>query len=110
MKVWVAVLAILGGICGLTSGFLVTAFGAGFGEEQMANDGASVFWLSVLSIFLGFAAWKWSKISGIALILISVTGLFMNGLFFILAFIFLLISGILALKLGKKNKNTSVNA
>ncbi len=30
MKVWVAVLAILGGLAGLTSGSIITAFGAGF--------------------------------------------------------------------------------
>lgn len=99
MKIWVAVLAILGGLSGLASGFLVTAFGTGFGEEAMANDGATVFWLSSLSIFLGFLAWKFNKIGGIGLILISIYGLFANGLFFIVAFIFLVIAGILAFRI-----------
>ncbi|MFY0760169.1 hypothetical protein AB1K32_14965 [Metabacillus dongyingensis] len=83
---------------------MVTAFGAGFGEEEMANSGASVFWLSALSIFLGFTSWKWKKISGAGLIIISLVGLFMNGLFFILAFIFLLIAGILAFRIKPKHK------
>jgi hypothetical protein len=106
MKTWVAVLSILGGLFGLGSGFLVTAFGAGFGEEEMASSGAAVFWLSALAIILGFTSWKWHKISGFSLIAISVVGLVMNGLFFTLSFIFLLIAGIMATRLGK-NKKTS---
>ncbi|MBS4221829.1 hypothetical protein [Lederbergia citrea] len=102
MKVWVAVLAVLGGISGLVSGFLVTAGGSLFGDDAMASDGSAVFWLSALAIFLGFTAWKWNKISGIALIIISVVGFFMNGLFFTLAFIFLLIAGILSMRLKKR--------
>lgn len=104
MKTWIAVLSILGGICGIVSGFLVTAGEVVFGEEAMANDGSSVFWLSFLAIALGFLSWapKLRVISGIALIIISVTGFFLNGLFFTLAFIFLLIAGILAL-VNKKN-------
>ncbi|SDE59108.1 hypothetical protein SAMN04487777_11730 [Priestia aryabhattai B8W22] len=101
MKIWVAVLAILGGLFGLLSGFLVTAGGALFGEEQMANDGSAVFWLSALAIFLGFISWKFKKIGGWGLIIISVVGFFMNGLFFTVAFIFLLIAGIMALRMKK---------
>ena len=99
MKVWVAVLAIIGGLAGLASGFLVTLFGTGFGEDKMANDGAVVFWLSFLSIFFGFLAWKFNKISGIALIIISVYGFIANGLFFTVAFIFLLLAGILSFRI-----------
>lgn len=102
MKTWVAVLSVLGGLFGLGSGFFVTTAGTIFGEGQMANDGASVFWLSALAIILGFTAWKWNKASGIGLIVISVVGFYMNGLFFIVSFLFLLIAGILALKIKKK--------
>ncbi|AUO10463.1 hypothetical protein [Priestia megaterium] len=109
MKIWVAVLAILGGLFGLGSGFLVTVFGAGFGEEEMANSGAAVFWLSALAIFLGFLAWKFKKISGIALIVISIYGLFANGLFFTVAFIFLLLAGILSFRIKPKQATTQNN-
>lgn len=102
MKIWVAVLAILGGLFGLTSGFLVTAFGAGFGEQEMADSGAAVFWLSALAIFLGFLSWKFKKISGFALIIIAVYGFVANGLFFTVAFIFLLLAGILSFRIKKK--------
>ncbi|MBM7587744.1 CHASE2 domain-containing sensor protein [Bacillus pakistanensis] len=107
MKVWIPVLAILGGIAGVVSGFLVTAGGAMFGNESMANDGAAVFWLSALSIFLGFLSWKWQRISGWSLILIAIIGFFMNGLFFTFAFIFLLLAGILSLTLGRKLRRAS---
>ncbi|MFC7063405.1 hypothetical protein ACFQIC_16445 [Halobacillus seohaensis] len=102
MKVWIAVLSILGGISGIISGFIVTAGGEMFGEAEMANDGAAVFWLSALAIFLGFLAWKFKKIAGWGLIAISLYGFVANGLFFIFAFIFLLIAGVLALRLPKK--------
>ncbi|WP_101845483.1 hypothetical protein [Halobacillus sp. Marseille-P3879] len=102
MKIWVAVLAILGGMAGIISGFLVTAGGEMFGESQMSDDGAAVFWLSALAIFLGFIAWKFKKVGGIGLIAISLYGFYANGLFFIFAFIFLLIAGILALNIKKK--------
>lgn len=102
MKIWVAVLAILGGLFGLASGFLVTAFGAGFGEKEMADSGSAVFWLSALAIFLGFLSWKFKKISGLALIIIAVYGFFANGLFFTVAFIFLLLAGILSFRIKKK--------
>lgn len=101
MKIWVAVLSIIGGLAGLASGFLVTAFGAGFGEDAMANDGAAVFWLSALAIFLGFISWKFKKVGGIGLIAISLYGFYANGLFFTIAFIFLLIAGIMALRIKK---------
>ncbi|MED4174350.1 hypothetical protein [Halalkalibacterium halodurans] len=99
MKTWVAVLSILGGIAGVVSGFLVTLGGSIFGEESMANDGATVFWLSFLAIILGFLSWKFKKIGGISLIAISIYGLFVNGLFFIFAFVFLMIAGILSFKI-----------
>lgn len=102
MKVWVAVLSILGGLAGLASGFLVTAFGAGFGEQEMADSGAAVFWLSALAIILGFLSWKFKKIGGIGLLIIAVYGFFANGLFFTVAFIFLLIAGILAFRIKPK--------
>lgn len=106
MKVWVAVLSILGGLAGLTSGFLVTAFGAGFGEQEMANSGAAVFWVSALAIILGFLSWKFNKIGGIGLLIIAVYGFFANGLFFTVAFIFLLIAGILAFRIKPKTATT----
>ncbi len=100
MKVWVAVLSIIGGISGIISGFLVTAGGTVFGDDAMANDGASVFWFSILAIFAGFLAWvpkkMVRKLSGAFLIFFSIYGFFVNGLFFTFAFIFLLIAGILA--------------
>ena len=105
MKIWVAVLSILGGLAGLASGFLVTALGTGFGEDQMASSGATVFWLSVLAIFLGFLSWKFKKIGGFGLIIISIWGFIANGLFFILAFIFLLIAGIMALNIKKEESS-----
>ncbi|WP_243356211.1 hypothetical protein [Bacillus litorisediminis] len=101
MKTWVAILAILGGLAGIVSGFLVTAGGAVFGEEEMANDGAAVFWLSALAIILGFLSWKWKTIAGLGLIIIAVYGFFANGLFFTIAFIFLLIAGILSFRIKK---------
>ena len=103
MKTWVAVLAIIGGLSGLGSGFLVTFGGELFGEEQMSNDGAIVFWLSFLAIFFGFLAWKFHKISGIALIFIALYGFYANGLFFTVAFIFLLIAGILCFRIKPKH-------
>lgn len=110
MKIWVAVLAILGGLFGLASGFIVTAFGTGFNEEDMANDGAIVFWLSALSIFMGFISWKFNKIGGIALILIAIYGFIANGLFFTVAFIFLLLAGILSFKIKPNNEEaTAIN-
>lgn len=104
MKAWIAVLSILGGVTGLACGLFVTAAGSLFSEDAMASSGASVFWLSALAIILGFTSWKWNKISGIGLIVISVAGFFMNGLFFTLSFIFLLIAGILAMRLQKGTK------
>lgn len=104
MKIWVAVLSILGGLAGLMSGFLVTAGGSLFGEQEMANSGSTVFWLSILSIFLGFISWKFKKIGGWGLIFISVYGFIENGLFFTIAFIFLLISGVLALRIKKSEE------
>lgn len=107
MKIWVAVLSILGGLAGLLSGFLVTAGGAMFGEEQMANDGSAVFWLSAIAIFLGFISWKFKKIGGWGLIIISLYGFYANGLFFTVAFIFLFIAGIMALLMKKKKVATN---
>lgn len=86
------------------SGFIVTAFGTGFNEADMANDGAMVFWLSILAIFMGFISWKFNKIGGIALICISIYGFIANGLFFTIAFIFLLIAGVLAFRINKSSK------
>lgn len=106
MKIWVAVLSILGGLAGIISGFLVTAGGAIFGEEQMESDGASVFWISALAIFIGFLAWKFKKTSGILLIVIAVYGFFANGLFFTIAFIFLLLAGILSFRIPTRPKGT----
>ncbi|MES9681632.1 hypothetical protein ABWK22_01625 [Gottfriedia acidiceleris] len=105
MKIWVAVLSILGGLAGLGSGFLVTAFGAGFGEKAMQDSGAAVFWLSFLSIFLGFLSWKFKKISGFGLIAISIYGFIANGLFFTVAFIFLLLAGILSFRIKTVKKD-----
>lgn len=108
MKVWIAVLSILGGLSGLVSGFLVTAGGSMFGEADMANDGAAVFWLSALAIILGFTAMvpKLKRLSGIALIVISLYGFVANGLFFTVAFIFLIIAGCMA-SFGKKKALTT---
>ncbi|WP_042461988.1 hypothetical protein [Neobacillus dielmonensis] len=106
MKAWVAVLSILGGISGIVSGFLVTAGGAVFGEKDMASSGATVFWISALAIILGFLAWKFNKISGILLIIIAIYGLVANGLFYIFAFIFLLIAGILSFRIKTTPKES----
>lgn len=108
MKTWVAVLAILGGLFGLASGFIVTAFGTGFNETEMAEDGAIVFWLSALAIFMGFISWKFNKIGGIILITIAIYGFIANGLFFTIAFIFLLLAGILAFKIEKNGTQTII--
>lgn len=102
MKIWVAVLAIIGGLAGLVSGTLVTAFGVGFSEDAMADSGAAVFWVSFLSIFFGFLAWKLPKVSGVVLLICAVYGFIANGLFFTIAFIFLFIAGILAFFIKKK--------
>lgn len=107
MKIWVAVLAILGGLAGLASGFLVTAFGVGFSENEMADSGAAVFWVSFFSIFFGFLSWKFPKISGILLLACAVYGFFENGLFFTVAFIFLFIAGILSFLIKKKENVTA---
>ncbi|AYV67227.1 hypothetical protein C2I06_10245 [Niallia circulans] len=113
MKVWVAVLSILGGISGIISGILVTAGGAFTESADMANDGASVFWLSILAIFVGFLSWVPKsivrKVCGALLIIYSFYGFVINGLFFTLAFIFLLIAGCLALFMKPKSTKT-VNA
>lgn len=104
MKVWIAVLSILGGLSGLVSGFLVTAGGAMFGDNAMASDGSAVFWLSALAIILGFTAMipKLKRLSGIVLIVISFYGFVANGLFFTVAFIFLIIAGCMATFAKKK--------
>lgn len=104
MKTWVAVLSILGGLAGVVSGLIVTFGGAMFSEDAMANDGASVFWLSFLAIILGFVAWKFKKTAGIGLILIAVYGFVANGLFFIFAFVFLMIAGIMAFRIKPKEE------
>ncbi|RRN73947.1 hypothetical protein EI200_04510 [Peribacillus simplex] len=104
MKIWVAVLSILGGLAGIISGFLVTAFGAGFGEEEMTSSGANVFWISALAIFIGFLSWKFKKISGLLLIIIACYGFVANGLFFTIAFIFLLLAGILSFRIPTVKK------
>lgn len=110
MKIWIPVLSILGGIAGVISGFIVTFGGAAFGDNAMANDGAAVFWLSALSIFLGFLALKFKRIAGWGLIAISLIGFFMNGLFFIFAFIFLLIAGIMSLRWSSKERKAKKQA
>lgn len=104
MKTWVSVLAIIGGLFGIGSGFLVTAAGSLFGENEMANDGSLMFWLSALAMILGFTAWKFPKVSGSAIIIIGLLGLWYNGLFYLIGFIFLLISGILAFRIPKKEE------
>lgn len=98
MKVWIAVLSIIGGIAGIVSGFLVTAGGTIFNETEMASSGASVFWVSILAVFLGFLSWipKVKRLSGIALLIIAIYGFIANGLFFTFAFVFLVIAGCLA--------------
>ena len=108
MKTWVAVLSILGGLFGVGSGLIVTFGGSLFGEEAMANDGAAVFWLSFLAIILGFVSWRWKFIGGIGLIAISLYGFVVNGLFFTFAFVFLMIAGIMALRI-KNDKTTKEN-
>lgn len=111
MKIWVAVLSLIGGIAGIISGFLVTAGGTIFGEEQMANDGAAVFWISFLAIALGFVSWipkKWvQRLCGLALLVISIYGFFVNGLFFTFAFIFLAIAGVMAFFMKPKKQRIS---
>ena len=102
MKIWVAVLSIIGGLAGLASGFMVTAFGVGFSEDAMADSGAAVFWVSFLSIFFGFLAWKFPKFSGAVLLICAIYGFIANGLFFTIAFIFLFIAGILSFFIKKK--------
>lgn len=110
MKIWVAILSIIGGIAGIISGFLVTAGGTVFGESEMASDGASVFWLSILAIFVGFLSWipkaAVRKICGVLLIIFSIYGFFVNGLFFTFAFIFLIIAGFMALFMKPKEKKS----
>lgn len=110
MKTWIPILAILGGICGVMSGAFVGIAGGLFGEDKMAASGGWVFFLSFLAIVLGFTAWKWSKISGWLLIILSVVGLFMNGLFFALAFVFILIAGIMSIRYGSAKKKNSTLA
>jgi hypothetical protein len=114
VKIWIAILSILGGISGIISGFLVTAGGTLFNKTDMANNGAAVFWLSVLAIFVGFLSWVPNKVvrklCGVALIIFSLYGFVINGLFFTFAFIFLLIAGVLALVRKDKNQNKQIAA
>jgi CHASE2 domain-containing sensor protein len=114
MKIWIAILSILGGISGIVSGFLVTAGGALFDKKDMANDGSAIFWLSILAIFVGFLTWvpkkAFRKICGLLLIFFSFYGFVLNGLFFTFAFIFLLIAGCLALFMKDKKQNKEIAA
>lgn len=110
MKTWIPVLAILGGLFGIGSGAFVGIAGGVSGNGNMAESGGWVFFLSFLAIILGFTAWKWSKVSGWLLIVLSIVGMFMNGLFFTVAFIFLLIAGIMAIRYSKVKNNNSVAA
>ena len=110
MKTWIPILSILGGLFGIGSGLFVGVAGGVFGDGSMAESGGWVFFLSFLAIILGFTAWKWSKASGWLLIVLSVFGLIMNGLFFAIAFIFLLIAGIMAIRYGKVKNNNAVAA
>ncbi|WP_080873968.1 hypothetical protein [Oceanobacillus timonensis] len=107
MKTWVAVLSILGGLAGVVSGLIVTFSGSIFGEEAMADSGASVFWVSFLAIILGFVSWKFSKTAGVGLLVISIYGFISNGLFFIFAFVFLLIAGILSFRIKPNNASNN---
>lgn len=115
MKVWVAILSILGGLAGLASGLFVTAAGSAFSEDAMASSGAMVFWLSGLAIVFGFVSWipKMKIVSAIILLVIAIVGIIQNGLFFIPAFIFLGIAGVLAFfiksKKAKKEVSEAVN-
>jgi hypothetical protein len=102
MKTWITVLAVLGAICGLASGFIVTFAGELFSEADMSNDGAGVFWASFFAFVLAFTSWKWKKASGIGLIIISIYGFVANGLFFTLAFLFLITAGLMAVFSKKK--------
>jgi hypothetical protein len=104
LKYGIVILSIIGSLFGLASGFMVTAAGELFGEATMSEDGASVFWLSALAFALGFAALKWSRISGWGLILIALFGLWNNGLFYIVAALFLIAAGIMSLRYGKKQR------
>lgn len=108
MKIWVAVLGLVGGLAGIVSGLIVTAGGAAFGDEGMANSGASVFWVSILVIVLGFVSWvpnRWvQRLDGLAILAFAVYGFIENGLFFIFAFIFMVIAGIMAIFMKSKNK------
>lgn len=109
MRTWIPILAIIGGLSGVLSGTLVGVAGGMFDNGSMAESGGWVFFLSFLGIALGFTAWKWSKPSGWALISLAFFGLFMNGLFFAIAFVFLLIAGILAIRYGSaKNKDATI--
>ncbi|MED2975044.1 hypothetical protein P4361_22820 [Fictibacillus sp. B-59209] len=106
MKTWITVLAVLGAIFGLISGFLVTMGGELFSEADMSNDGAGVFWASFFAFVFAFTSWKWRKISGIALVIIACYGFYANGLFFTLAFLFLIVAGLMAVFSKKKVQKT----
>ncbi|KAB8127500.1 hypothetical protein F9U64_17795 [Gracilibacillus oryzae] len=104
MIILVTVLSILGGLSGSFSGFLVTAKGEVFGDIYVTSNEAALFWVSIISIFLGFLAWKWNKLSGAGLLIVAIYGIYTNGLFFTIAFIFLLIAGILAFRVKPQRK------
>lgn len=106
MKTWITVLSILGGLSGAFSGLMVGMAGGLSGNGNMAESGGWVFYLSFLAIALAFTSRKWTNISGWLLIALSVFGLIMNGWFFVIAFIILLIAGILAIRSGKVQNKT----
>ncbi|MGD7008261.1 hypothetical protein [Metabacillus sp. 84] len=82
--------------------------GGVFSESEMSTSGAGVFWASTFAFILAFTSWKWRKISGALLIVISIYRFFANGLFFTLAFLFLMNAGLMAV-FSKQNQNIKSN-
>jgi hypothetical protein len=101
MRNWMTAMSVLGFLCGIGSGVIVTSGDALLGIQ--GSRGPAVFWLSVLILVLGFVAWvpiRWIRmLCGAGLVFVAGFGLWNNGLFFILAGMFTLIAGVLALSM-----------
>ncbi len=103
MKIAALILGIIGGLAGLVGGILALtvgglggAFGA-HGAHLVTHLGGWAIVFSLVGIIGGALAMGPSKIAGIMMLISAIGGLISISMFYVIAFVLLLVGGILAL-------------
>jgi hypothetical protein len=106
MKVIACIFAILSGIFGLFGATAQGVFGPGISvlthSDEIANNGATLFYLSWIVIILGGVSLRFPNICGIGLVLISIIAFFLGNIF---SAPFAFIGGIFGLFAQQANNN-----